>query len=272
MVSRALAVLLGLVLTMGSAYAATGPDAQLAAQQAVGAAAQASAQQQATPQPPAKPPETEKKEEKREEAPRYEEQVVVTASKVEQQLINAPATVSVISAQTLASKPAQDYAGLFRAVPGVNVTQTSARDINITSRGATGTLSTTQLALIDGRSVYLDFFGFIGWDFLPINFREIKQIEVIRGPASAVWGANAMTGVVNIITRAPGTGASWPSIATRFTGGGLSNAWPGPVPWFAKRMAPRRAQPSPRRWSLRRPTPAARRALRDGPACRRTTR
>ena len=117
--------------------------------------------------------------------------------------MNAPATVSVIGQQALASKASQDYAGLFRAVPGVNVTQTSARDLNITSRGATGTLSTTQLALIDGRSVYLDFFGFVGWDFLPVNFAEIKQVEVIRGPASAIWGANAMTGVVNIITKAP---------------------------------------------------------------------
>ena len=109
----------------------------------------------------------------------------------------------MIGQQVLDSKASQDYAGLFRAVPGVNVTQTSARDLNITSRGATGTLSTTQLALIDGRSVYLDFFGFVGWDFLPVNFSEIKQVEVIRGPASAVWGANAMTGVVNIITKAP---------------------------------------------------------------------
>jgi iron complex outermembrane receptor protein len=85
----------------------------------------------------------------------------------------------------------------------VNVTQTSARDINITSRGATNTLSTTQLALVDGRSIYLDFFGFVAWDFLPVDPGEIKQIEVIRGPASAIWGANAMNGVVNVITKSP---------------------------------------------------------------------
>ena len=154
---------------------------QPAAQTAVQAPAD-----QAQPQaPPAKPAATEKKEPKpaEEQAPRYEEQVVVTASKVEQQLVNAPATVSVIGAADAGQQSRrQDYAGLFRAVPGVNVTQTSARDLNITSRGATGTLSTTQLALIDGRSVYLDFFGFVGWDFLPVNFTEIKQIEVIRGP------------------------------------------------------------------------------------------
>ena len=85
----------------------------------------------------------------------------------------------------------------------MNVTQVSARDINVTSRGATGTLATGQLALLDGRSLYQDFFGFVMWDFLPVNFNEIKQIEVIRGPASAVWGANALNGVVNVITKSP---------------------------------------------------------------------
>ena len=87
--------------------------------------------------------------------------------------------------------------------PGVNVTQVSARDVNINSRGATSTLATSQLALVDGRCIYLDFFGMVMWDLVPTNPHEIKQIEVIRGPASAVWGANAMTGVVNIITQVP---------------------------------------------------------------------
>ena len=137
------------------------------------------------------------------EAPVYEEQVVVSASKAEEQLINAPATVSLITSQQIQSAPALNYGDLLRSVPGINVTQTSARDVNLTSRGATGTLSTSQLALVDGRSIYLDFFGFVAWDFLPINPAEIKQIEVIRGPASAVWGANALSGVVNVITKSP---------------------------------------------------------------------
>ena len=137
------------------------------------------------------------------EQPKYEETVIVSASKTEEKLVNAPATVSVIGAQMLESAPTQNFADLLRAVPGVNVTQVSARDINITSRGATGTLATGQLALIDGRSLYQDFFGFVMWDFLPVNFDEIKQIEVIRGPASAVWGANALYGVVNVITKSP---------------------------------------------------------------------
>jgi outer membrane receptor protein involved in Fe transport len=132
-----------------------------------------------------------------------EEQVVVTASRSEEQLINAPAAVSVINTAAIESSPATNIGELLRAVPGMNVTQVSARDVNITTRGATSTLSTSQLALVDGRSVYLDFFGMVMWDLIPTNPHEIKQIEVVRGPASAVWGANAMTGVVNVITRSP---------------------------------------------------------------------
>lgn len=135
--------------------------------------------------------------------PAFEEQIVVSASRVEQQLVNAPASISVITTQTIENSPATNIGDLLRAVPGVNVTQVSARDVNVNSRGATSTLATSQLALVDGRSIYLDFYGMVMWDFVPSNPHEIKQIEVIRGPASAVWGANAMSGVVNIITKSP---------------------------------------------------------------------
>src|SRR5207245_2009905 len=144
------------------------------------------------------------------------ETVVVSASKSETALIDAPVTMSVLTSETLKSTPAQNYGDLLRGVPGVNVIQLSARDINITSRQATSTLSNTQLVLLDGRSVYLDFFGLVLWDFLPNNMADIKQIEIIRGPASAVWGANALTGVVNIITKSP---RETPGANVTFTGG-----------------------------------------------------
>jgi outer membrane receptor protein involved in Fe transport len=131
------------------------------------------------------------------------EVVVVSASRVESTLLNAPATMTVLPGSDLAVSPAQNYGDLLRSVPGMNVIQLSARDVNLTSRQATGTLATSQLTLLDGRSIYLDFFGLILWDFLPTNPNDIKQIEVVRGPASAVWGANALTGVVNIITKSP---------------------------------------------------------------------
>jgi len=150
------------------------------------------AQQQAPP-----PPQEE------EQPVSYEEQVVVTASRSEQQLVNAPAAMTLVGAQTIQNSPAINIGELLRSVPGLNVMQASARDINITTRGATSTLSTSQLALVDGRSVYLDFFGMVMWDLVPTNPSDIRQIEVIRGPASAVWGANAMSGVVNVITKTP---------------------------------------------------------------------
>jgi iron complex outermembrane receptor protein len=142
-------------------------------------------------------------EQKPDETQKYEETVVVSASRTEEKLINAPATMTVIGPQMIENAPSQNFAELLRSVPGLNVTQVSSRDINVTSRGASSTLATGQLALIDGRSIYQDFFGFVMWDFLPVNLDEIKQIEVIRGPASAVWGANALYGVVNVITKAP---------------------------------------------------------------------
>ena len=148
----------------------------------------------ATTQQPTNPPEEEQK---------YEETVVVSASRTEEKLTNAPATMSVITATTIQHATSQNFAELLRPIPGLNMTQVSARDINVTSRGATGTLATGLLALLDGRSLYQDMFGFVMWDFLPVNLNEIKQVEVIRGPASAVWGANALYGVVNVITKSP---------------------------------------------------------------------
>ncbi len=134
------------------------------------------------------------------------ETIVVSASKIESTLTNAPATISVLTADTLNTTPASNMGDLLRNVPGVNVTQMSARDVQLSSRGSTGTLDASQIALLDGRSIYLDFFGFVLWDLIPSNKEDIKQIEVVRGPASAVWGANALKGVVNIITKTPREG------------------------------------------------------------------
>ena len=147
------------------------------------------------------------------------ETVVVSATKTNTSLIDAPATMSVITNAELKASPAQNYADLLRRLPGVNVIQMSARDVNITSRQATGSLANTELVVLDGRSVYLDFFGIVLWDLMPQNMSDIKQIEVIRGPAAAIWGANALTGVINIITKTPreATGSE-----VTFTGGFMS--------------------------------------------------
>ncbi len=158
--------------------------------------------------------------------------VVITASKVEELLLNAPTTMTVVTDEMIGNAPAQSVTDLLQTVPGLNIARTSARDVNVTTRAATGTLADSMLVLLDGRSVYQDFFAFVLWDFLPVDTTEIKQVEVIRGPASAVWGANAMTGVINVITKTPremqGTSLSIrfgqfdrSRTGARFEGGGL---------------------------------------------------
>ena len=129
--------------------------------------------------------------------------VVVTASRTQVRLVDAPVSTSVISGDTLQTTATSNVGDALRSVPGVNVVQLSARDVQVTSRQATGTVTNSQLVLVDGRSMYLDFFGLVLWDLVPANFADIEQVEVVRGPASATWGANAMTGAVNIITKPP---------------------------------------------------------------------
>ena len=94
--------------------------------------------------------------------------VVVTASRREEQLINAPATMTVLTAEMIESSPGHNVADLFRTVPGLNIAQTAARDFNLNTRAATGTLSDSHLAVIDGRSVYQDFLA----SFSGISYRS----------------------------------------------------------------------------------------------------
>jgi outer membrane receptor protein involved in Fe transport len=129
--------------------------------------------------------------------------VVVTASKYEEEVVNAPATATVIPEQAIEASASHNVAELMRAVPGINVARTSAYSFSVNGRGATGLYSDAQLALIDGRTIYVDYLGAVDWNTVTTNLEEVKQVEVIRGPASAIWGAYAMNGVINIITTPP---------------------------------------------------------------------
>jgi outer membrane receptor protein involved in Fe transport len=137
------------------------------------------------------------------EPPPFSEVLEVTASRVEQPLLDAPVAISVIGEQQLETTAADNYADLLRGVPGVNAVQTSARDIVVRSRGATKAGENTQLVLLDGRSIYLDYYGLVVWDYLPVTMDELEAVEVMRGPGSAVWGANALSGVINLRTKSP---------------------------------------------------------------------
>jgi outer membrane receptor protein involved in Fe transport len=135
--------------------------------------------------------------------PTYGDTVVVTGSRSPESLRTAPVAVTVLRTADIANTPATNYSDLLRSVPGVNAIELSPRDVQIVTRGATGRNARSTLALLDGRSVYQDYFGMVLWDLLPVSFDDLKQIEVARGPGSAIWGANALTGTINLITRTP---------------------------------------------------------------------
>ena len=86
-------------------------------------------------------------------------------------------------------------------VPGLNVAQINSNTWAISARGFNFQFASKLLVLIDGRAVYSPLFGGVNWDTQDVPLEDIERIEVIRGPGGAVWGANAVNGVINIITK-----------------------------------------------------------------------
>jgi outer membrane receptor protein involved in Fe transport len=117
----------------------------------------------------------------------YSETVVVTASRTEQTLQDTPAAVSVIEGKQIVQAPVDDYGDILRNVAGSNTVQMNARDILFTSRAATSVIPAGQLAMVDNRTIYQDYNGFVMWDTVPLDPYEIKRVEAVRGPGSAVW-------------------------------------------------------------------------------------
>ncbi|HVG60381.1 MAG TPA: TonB-dependent receptor [Hyalangium sp.] len=135
----------------------------------------------------------------------YEERVV-TASRRAQSSLEAPNATTVITAEDIRLSGATSLVDLLRRVPGADVMAMGVGSANFSMRGFNQRIANKVLVLVDGRSEYQDFLGMTIWSSMPIELEEIDRIEVIRGPGSALYGANAMLGVVNIITRAPGFG------------------------------------------------------------------
>lgn len=138
-----------------------------------------------------------------EEALYLKEETVSIASRYEQPISRAPSDVYVITDEDIKNSGATDIPTLLRQVPGMEVMQANAADFNVSMRGNNQLRANKLLVLIDGRSIYLDQSGMVFWKLLPISLPEIKKIEVLKGPASAVYGFNAFDGVVNIITKSP---------------------------------------------------------------------
>jgi iron complex outermembrane recepter protein len=126
---------------------------------------------------------------------------VTSVSKTEQKLSRTASAVFVIEREDIQHSGALNIPDLLRMVPGVEVAQITSNTWAIGVRGFNSRFSNKLLVMLDGRAVYTPSFGGVFWDTLDVPLGDIERIEVIRGPGGSVWGANAVDGVVNIITR-----------------------------------------------------------------------
>jgi iron complex outermembrane receptor protein len=132
-----------------------------------------------------------------------EEETVSIASRYEQPISQAPANVYVITDEDIRHSGATDIPTILRRVPGLEVMQTTGADFNVSARGDNQLTANKMLVLVDGRSIYLDAHGAVFWKMIPVTLPEIKRIEVLKGPASSLYGFNAFDGIINIITKPP---------------------------------------------------------------------
>ena len=126
---------------------------------------------------------------------------VTTVSKESTEAFRTPAAIYVLTHEDIVRSSASNIPDLLRLLPGVEVSQISSDKWAIGIRGFQGYLSRAVLVLIDGRSVYTTLFAGVYWEMQDTLIEDIDRIEVIRGPGGTIWGANAVNGVINIITK-----------------------------------------------------------------------
>lgn len=136
----------------------------------------------------------------------FGEPVTAGATGAPQRASDVPATMVIITGEDIRRFPERDIPGILRHYAGMDVTRYSFGDSQVNIRGAATGYVPRLLVLVNGREVYLDSYGYTAWSTLPVQLDEIQQIEVVKGAQSALYGFNAVSGVVNIITRNPELG------------------------------------------------------------------
>ncbi|MBS1718042.1 MAG: TonB-dependent receptor plug domain-containing protein [Armatimonadetes bacterium] len=131
---------------------------------------------------------------------------VTSASKKTQPLNTAPAAITVITHDDIKRSGARSLAEALRLVPGIQIARTTQNYYAITARGFNnanfdGSFGNKLLVLIDGRSIYIPYTSTVYWEVADLLLEDVDRIEVIRGPGGSLYGANAVNGVINIITR-----------------------------------------------------------------------
>lgn len=128
---------------------------------------------------------------------------VLSASKVEMDISRSPSTITVITAEELKNYGSDSLVEVLRTVPGMDYMEISHTDKELNVRGFNREGANKLLVLIDGRSVSIDLLGVTFWESLPISVEDVERIEIIRGPASTLYGNSAFSGVVSIYTKRP---------------------------------------------------------------------
>ncbi|MEX2137788.1 MAG: TonB-dependent receptor [Pirellulales bacterium] len=126
---------------------------------------------------------------------------VTTVSRTESSVAKSPAPIYVVTNEMIRRSGARTIPDVLRLVPGVHVARIDSNKWAIAIRGFNDRWTNKLLVQIDGRSVYTPSFGGVYWDMQELVLEDIERIEVIRGPGGTVWGANALNGVINIITK-----------------------------------------------------------------------
>lgn len=129
------------------------------------------------------------------------QEVVSTVSRQNSTVGKSPAAVFVISNEMIRRSGARSIPEVLRMAPGVQVHRVDSNKWAISIRGFLGRFSNKLLVQIDGRSVYTPLFAAVYWDVQDVLLEDVERIEVIRGPGATVWGANAVNGVINVITK-----------------------------------------------------------------------
>jgi iron complex outermembrane receptor protein len=133
-----------------------------------------------------------------------EEAQVITASRQPRPLHQSPATVYVLTREEIVASGAQTLWEALRPLPGLDVMHSETFQGEVSIRGLNKTLNNRTLVLLDGKPVLNGYYDKVAWESIPIGVEEIDRIEVVEGPVSALYGANAVNGVINIISRTPG--------------------------------------------------------------------
>lgn len=126
---------------------------------------------------------------------------ITTVSKRPESLADAPASVFVITGEEIRRSGAATLPEAMRLAPNLQVARVDARNYAVTARGFNSPFENKLLVLIDGRAIYSPLFSGVFWDAQDVVLEDISRIEVISGPGATLWGANAVNGVINIITK-----------------------------------------------------------------------